>query len=153
MSEELSYKGTIPATGGTMPILETLGIDQITLKPGELLTPHFHPNANELAHFLTGTAQVAVYSVNPSDPPATPFTVKAGEVVFFPQGTVHYVKNVGESDVTFSLNFDNPDFDVLFVTDIFKNIDSAVMEQAFDVNGKIIAAMQNGGTIVPPSKT
>lgn len=151
MSAKLSYKGTIPATGTTMPILETLGIDQIKLKPGQLLTPHFHPNANELAHFISGTAEVAVYSVNPKDPPPTPFTVTAGDVVFFPQGAVHYVHNIGKDEVNFTLNFDNPNFDALFVTDIFKNIGGTIMEQAFGVNQKIIAAMQNGGVIVPAS--
>lgn len=150
MNEKLSFKGTVQTANGTdMPILETLGMTQVILQPGELLTPHIHPNANELAYFVSGTAEVAVYSVGAGDPDATPFQVTAGDVVFFPQGAVHYVHNIGKTEVDFILSFDNPDFDLLFVTDIFKQFDSAIFEQAFGVNAKIAKAMTHGGGIVP----
>lgn len=152
MNGKLSFKGTVQTANGTdMPILETLGMTQVILQPGELLTPHLHPNANELAYFVSGTAEVAVYSVGAGDPNATPFQVTAGDVVFFPQGTVHYVHNIGKTEVDFILTFDNPDFDLLFVTDIFKQFDSAIFEQAFGVNAKIARAMTHGGGIVPAS--
>ena len=132
----------------SQPLLESLGMAQVILKPGELLTPHFHPNATELAYFITGTASVAVYDVqHPKD--TAPFTINAGDTVLFPQGAVHYVHNVGKDDVNFILTFDNPNFDLLFVTDIFKQFDPAIFEQAFDVNGKIIKSMTHGGGIVP----
>jgi oxalate decarboxylase len=150
MENNINFKGTVQTANGTdMPILKTLGMTQVILKPGELLTPHLHPNANELAYFVSGTAEVAVYSVGAGDPGATPFQVTAGDVVFFPQGAVHYVHNTGKDDVDFILSFDNPNFDLLFVTDIFQQFDPAIFQQAFGVNGKVINAMTHGGGIVP----
>ena len=138
-------------TSKNFPILRGLGMTEITLQKNQLLTPHLHPNANELAYFISGTAQSAVISPNPKDPPSTPFEVNAGDVVFFPQGFIHYVDNIGEDPVKFILTFDNPDFDLLPVTVAFKSLPSSILAKTFDVTAQEIeASFQNGGVIVPP---
>ena len=143
-------------TSGNFPILKNLGMTQLTLKENQLLTPHLHPNANELAYFITGTAEVAVFDPNAkSGTLVQPFKVSAGDVVFFPQGFVHYVNNIGSDDVHFILTFDNPDFDLEFVTDLFKapkagGLPTHIWQKAFQLeDSTILSSLQHGGGIVP----
>lgn len=138
----------------SFPILKNLGMTQVILKQGQLLTPHLHPNANELAYFITGTAEVAVFDPNAKPgTPVVPFKVTAGDVVFFPQGFVHYVNNVGSGEVNFILTFDNPDFDLEFVNSLFAapnagGLPTSILAKAFDVDEQLMTKLQHGQGIV-----
>lgn len=137
-------------TSTNFPILSGLSVAVLTLEPGQLLVPHWHPDASELAYFSSGTASVAIFGPKADDPPATPFDVTAGDVVFFPQGYIHYVHNVGKTDVVFTLTFDSSDFDTLPATEAFQSLPTAILGQAFDVDQDVAAELQKGGVIVPP---
>lgn len=138
-------------------VLTGMGKSVIPLMPGQLLTPHSHPNAIEIAYFISGTAEVGIVSPPSSAPNSEPtidvFTVKKGDIVFFPRGFIHYVHNIGKDMVEFVLNFDNPDPGVLFVDGAFKLISPEIMGKAFAQPASLITdKLQNGGGIVPPLK-
>ena len=60
---------------------------RVDIAPGVLAPPHKHPG-EEIVYVLEGTL---VYEVEGKPP----VTLKAGDVLFIPYGTVHSAKNVG----------------------------------------------------------
>ncbi|XP_053557099.1 uncharacterized protein LOC128648454 [Bombina bombina] len=68
-----------------------------------LRVPHWHFNANEHGFLLQGKAWIGV--VDDGANTVTTYNVTAGQVIFFPKNTLHWVKNVGEEDCLFILFF------------------------------------------------
>ncbi|XP_009074449.1 PREDICTED: uncharacterized protein LOC103803632, partial [Acanthisitta chloris] len=68
-----------------------------------LRIPHWHFNANEHGYLLQGSAWVGV--IGADDQVITTYNVSAGQVIFFPRNTIHWLKNVGKEDCLFLLFF------------------------------------------------
>ncbi len=111
-----------PPPGAPKPYTE--GKASITIPPLHLLTPHWHPNANEITTCATGEGTVTLIfpdPANPGDPGSAikkTYDFKAGQVVFLPQGYFHYFVNTGEEDFVIDLTFDQKDFDILSLNEI-----------------------------------
>jgi quercetin dioxygenase-like cupin family protein len=60
---------------------------RVDIAPGVLAPPHRHPG-EEIIYVLEGTLEYAVEG-------KPPVTLKAGDVLFIPYGTVHSARNVG----------------------------------------------------------
>ena len=76
----------------------------VTLKPGGIREPHWHPDAWEFDYCLAGTARMAV--VGPNNEWKL-FDVRQGQVVFVPMGFFHYFENIGKEDLRFLVMFNN----------------------------------------------
>jgi len=74
----------------------------LTLKPGGLREPHWHPNCWEIDIPLAGKSELIVV-----DPDATVDTVvlEPGDVGFIPQGYAHSIQNVGSGDAVIAVVF------------------------------------------------
>ncbi|KAM4052753.1 dynactin-associated protein [Anomaloglossus baeobatrachus] len=94
----------------------TLGTLRILSKG--LRAPHWHFNANEHGFLLQGKAWIGV--VDDGGVEVTTYNVTAGQVIFFPKNTLHWVKNVGDEDCLFVLFFTTHDeLSTLDVDDAF----------------------------------
>ncbi|XP_077319114.1 oxalate decarboxylase OxdD-like [Lithobates pipiens] len=71
-----------------------------------LRAPHWHFNANEHGFLIQGKAWIGVIDDGNT---VTTFNVTAGQVIFFPKNTLHWVKNVGDEDCLFLLFFSTHD--------------------------------------------
>ncbi|KAM3938247.1 dynactin-associated protein [Leptodactylus fuscus] len=71
-----------------------------------LRAPHWHFNANEHGFLLQGKAWIGVVD---DGGVVTTYNVTAGQVIFFPKNTLHWVKNVGDEDCLFVLFFTTHD--------------------------------------------
>lgn len=67
----------------------------ISLEPGGVREPHWHPSAWEVNIILKGSAKWAF--VGPDSTEAA-FTVTEGDVVFAPQGHFHYFENASDTE-------------------------------------------------------
>ena len=131
-------EGPIPTSdANTCPVLNQggVGMQRIAIPPGHLLTPHWHPNSNETTYCLEGEGVVGLVSPDPTSTAPTgansqlsPFN--EGEMVFLPQGYVHYFVNQGTEDFVLLLTFDNPNFDILTFADAFQQLPDYVREAA-----------------------
>ncbi|MEJ1280127.1 hypothetical protein NN561_011067 [Cricetulus griseus] len=83
----------------------TLGT--LRIKSKGLRAPHWHFNANEHGYLVQGTAWIGV--IDEGGEVATTYNVTAGQVIFFPQNTLHWIKNVGHEDCFFLLFFSTHD--------------------------------------------
>ncbi|NP_001358755.1 uncharacterized protein LOC398210 [Xenopus laevis] len=72
-----------------------------------LRVPHWHFNANEHGYLLQGKAWIGV--VDEGGNTVTTYNVTAGQVIFFPKNTLHWVKSVGTEDCLFVLFFTTHD--------------------------------------------
>ncbi|XP_032070586.1 uncharacterized protein LOC116506786 [Thamnophis elegans] len=75
----------------------------LLIKSQGLRAPHWHFNANEQGYLLKGSAWIGVVDAG-GDTIAT-YNIMAGQIIFFPRNTVHWVKNVGVEDCLFLLFF------------------------------------------------
>lgn len=82
----------------TFPILkgQAASIVSLTLQPGGIREPHWHPSAWEINIVTKGVASWALVDGNGNH---ESFDQKVGDVVFAPQGSFHYFENRGTDDL------------------------------------------------------
>ena len=80
------------------PILkgQAASIVKLTLQPGGIREPHWHPSAWEINIVTSGVAAWVVVDGNGNH---ESFDQHAGDVVFAPQGSFHYFENRGPGDM------------------------------------------------------
>jgi oxalate decarboxylase len=80
------------------PILkgQQASIVLLTLQPGGIREPHWHPSAWEINIVTSGVASWALVDGNGNH---ESFDQKVGQVVFAPQGSFHYFENRGPADM------------------------------------------------------
>ena len=86
------------ASGDNFPILkgQEASIVLLTLQPGGIREPHWHPSAWELNIVTSGVAAWVVIDGNGNH---ETFDQHLGDVVFAPQGSFHYFENRGPDDM------------------------------------------------------
>ncbi len=82
----------------TFPILkgEEVSVVKLTLQPGGIREPHWHPSAWEINIVTGGIAAWVVVDGNGNH---ESFDQHVGDVVFAPQGSFHYFENRGPADM------------------------------------------------------
>jgi oxalate decarboxylase len=103
---ELSAQPAVSYDGGSQqqaheqnfPILagQEASIQLITLHPGGIREPHWHPSAWEINLVTKGVASWVVIDGNGNH---ENFDAHVDDLVFAPQGSLHYFENVGTEDL------------------------------------------------------
>jgi oxalate decarboxylase len=103
---ELSAQPAVSYDGGSQqqaheqnfPILagQEASIQLITLHPGGIREPHWHPSAWEINLVTKGVASWVVIDGNGNH---ENFEAHVDDLVFAPQGSLHYFENVGTEDL------------------------------------------------------
>ena len=93
-------------TEANFPIFKgnAAGVFFLTLKPGALREPHWHPNAWEMDYCVQGKGELGV--VTP-DGEQHAQVLSPGDIGFIPQGWAHYIRNVGPNEMKFVVVFNN----------------------------------------------
>ncbi|XP_046942407.1 uncharacterized protein LOC124517145 [Lynx rufus] len=111
----------------------TLGT--LRIKSNGLRAPHWHFNANEHGYLAQGTAWIGVVD---DGGVVTTYNVTAGQVIFFPQNTLHWIKNVGDEDCFFLLFFSTHDeLQTLDVDDVFFSMPEDIASRSLKPEGGI----------------
>ncbi|KAJ8263844.1 hypothetical protein GJAV_G00141960 [Gymnothorax javanicus] len=88
--------------------------------------PHYHFNAHAMGYVLSGCGRVGV------DNNSTEFTVRAGDVFFFPRGVQHYFMNVGKGNLFLIIAFSTHDeLQTLDMNVYFQNTADFILAQLF----------------------
>ncbi|XP_069780027.1 uncharacterized protein [Narcine bancroftii] len=82
-------------------------IGTLLIESDGLRVPHWHFNANEHGYLLKGKAWIGV--IDDGTNIVATYNVTAGQVIFFPKNTLHWVKNIGEEACVFLLFFSTHD--------------------------------------------
>jgi oxalate decarboxylase len=129
---------TVTAKGGTIqeanattfPALDGLAIYLLTLEPGGLRIPHWHPDAAEMDYCLSGTATIGL-----ADPDRQwqKFTLTAGQIAYLPQGWFHYIQNTGQDAMRMLVIFNNQSPNDIGISQAFQVTSPEVLGLAFNV--------------------
>ncbi|XP_057493121.1 putative germin-like protein 2-1 [Actinidia eriantha] len=140
--------GVTPVTVAQLPGLNTLGISMVRIDyaPWGINPPHTHPRATEILTVLEGYLQVGFVTSNPENRLITKVLQK-GDVFVFPEGLVHFQRNVGHGNAVAiaSLSSQNPG--VITITNAVLGskpaISTDLLAKAFQVDNNIIVRMQS----------
>ncbi len=89
---------------GNFPILtgQQASVVLVTLEPGGIREPHWHPSAWEINVITRGVATWTL--LDPLGNSET-FEARPGDVVFAPQGSLHYFENKGPDEMSLMIVF------------------------------------------------
>jgi oxalate decarboxylase len=136
--------GTIrEANADTFPVLKGLSAYILTLEPGGVRIPHWHPDAAEMQYLVSG-ANVQVGLMQPPRGTETwkdvSYTLQApGWVGFVPRAWHHYIQNNGSEPAVLMIFFNSEspdDVDVSWALAIGGKDGTGVMEQVFGISLK-----------------
>ncbi|KAF5791982.1 hypothetical protein HanRHA438_Chr09g0412731 [Helianthus annuus] len=135
-------------TVAELPGLNTLGISmaRIDFAPWGINPPHTHPRATEVLTVIEGRLLVGFVTSNPENRLITQVLEK-GDVFVFPQGLIHFQKNVGNGNALAiaGLSSQNPGV-ITIANAVFgsnPDIDVDVLAKAFQVDIKVIQQIQS----------
>lgn len=137
-----------PVTVTQLPGLNTLGISmaRIDFAPWGINPPHTHPRASEILTVLEGSIQVGFVTSNPENRLITKVLQK-GDVFVFPQGLIHFQKNVGNGYAVAIAGLSSQNPGVITIADaVFgSNPDIAgdILAKAFQVDINVIYQIQS----------
>ncbi|NEO38699.1 MAG: cupin domain-containing protein [Moorea sp. SIOASIH] len=106
-SHEYKYLGSLTAISGqNFPALGGAAVGQLIIAPGGIRAPHWHLNSAEAGYCYEGIGQVGTIVPGKSIPTGENGTffeskrieeafVRPGELFLFPEGSQHYLRNVG----------------------------------------------------------
>ncbi|AOY81610.2 hypothetical protein BJP36_18495 [Moorena producens JHB] len=109
-SEEYEYLGSLTAISGqNFPALGGAAVGQLIIAPGGIRAPHWHLNSAEAGYCYEGLGQVGTIVPAKSIPTGEngkffeskrieEAFVRPGELFLFPEGSQHYLRNVGPED-------------------------------------------------------
>ncbi len=127
-----SAAGSIARLGrDQLPILEGLSIRRLVLSPHAIREPHWHANAHELGYCARGQALVTIVGNHGN---REVFLIAAGEMFFFPSGTVHAIANIAETEAEFILAFSDEDPEDFSLASAFDAMSDPVLLSTFEWN-------------------
>jgi oxalate decarboxylase len=90
-SQQQAHEDNFPILKG-----QEASIQLITLQPGGIREPHWHPSAWEINLVTKGVATWVLIDGNGNH---ESFDAKVDDIVFAPQGSLHYFENRGTADL------------------------------------------------------
>ena len=112
-----------------LPIARGLSIRRLTLSARSVREPHWHANAHELGYCVRGQALVTVVGNHGK---RDTFTVAAGEMFFFPSGTLHAIENTGAVEAEFILAFSHDKPEDFSLSRSFGAMSDPVLSNTFE---------------------
>lgn len=104
------------ATADNVPMFEVptyerlnnypVSMGMIRLNPAGVEEPHWHPNASELMYCISGTGAMTIFLGDPTVVHNS-FTLSAGDLAFIPKGFSHHVENIGTSQYSAVMCWNN----------------------------------------------
>lgn len=104
----ISGGGTIQET--QIPHLDGIDLFLLTLEPGAVRIPHWHPDAQEVQYLLSGQVTVGLMSTANGTAAGTDFSFQLntpGMLGYAPQGWLHYIQNTGTETAQVLIGFNN----------------------------------------------
>lgn len=131
-----------------LPGLNTLGISmaRIDFAPQGINPPHTHPRATEILVVINGSLEVGFVTSNPDNRLLTK-VLETGDVFVFPQGLIHFQRNVGHGYAVAiaGLSSQNPGL-ITIAKAVFgsdPDINRDILAKAFQVDKNVIYQIQS----------
>jgi oxalate decarboxylase len=128
-------------------VSKTIASTQVVVKPGGLREMHWHPNADEWAYFLKGTARMTVFNTGPA---AMTADFHPGDIGYVKKGLGHYIENTGNTDLVFMEVFRAERFEEVLLADWLAHSPTGMVAETLNLDPSVIAQFpKNRPDIVP----
>jgi oxalate decarboxylase len=117
-------------------VSETIAATRVEVKPGGLREMHWHPNADEWAYFLKGSARVTVFNTGPA---AMTADFHAGDIGYVKKALGHYVENTGNTDLVFMEIFRAERFEEVSLSDWLAHSPEEMVAETLNLDPSVIA--------------
>ncbi|XP_030552391.1 putative germin-like protein 2-1 [Rhodamnia argentea] len=137
-----------PVTVGQLPGLNTLGVAvaRIDYAAWGINPPHTHPRATELLTVIEGRLEVGFVTSNPDNRFISKVLSK-GDAFVFPQGLIHFQRNIGKTKAIAIAAFGSQNPGVITIANAvfgsMPDIATDVLAKAFQVDKKLISQIQS----------
>jgi oxalate decarboxylase len=131
------------ATLKDVPGLVNISFANLILNKRGSLEPIWHPNANKIGYCVEGNLLVTIRSPTALET----FTVKKGEMFFIPQGYIHHIENISqtESVVCFALNNTIPE--TMYLSKAIYSISDSVFNSTFNTPSHFVDALKKSKNV------
>eukprot|EP00903_Cladosiphon_okamuranus_P019871 g18264.t1 len=125
-----------------LPALEGQGISMalVNLDACTINLPHLHPRATEMLYVIGGELRTAFVEENGGEG-AVVNDLYQGDVMFFPQGLIHYQQNLGCEPATFLAALNNEDPGAVTITTRFFELPSEAIQASLNFDDPDLAAL------------
>jgi oxalate decarboxylase len=128
-------------------VAKTVAATRVEIKPGGLREMHWHPNADEWAYFLKGTARVTAFNTGPA---AITADFHPGDIGYVKKALGHYVENTGNTDLIFMEVFRADRFEEVSLSDWLAHSPPDMVAETLNLDPSVIAQFpKNRLDIVP----
>eukprot|EP00903_Cladosiphon_okamuranus_P019872 g18265.t1 len=133
-----------------LPALEGQGISMalVNLDACAINLPHLHPRATEMLYVIGGELRTAFVEENGGEG-AVVNDLYQGDVMFFPQGLIHYQQNLGCEPATFLAALNNEDPGAVTITTRFFELPSEAIQASLKFVDTDLAALLKALPEVP----
>src|SRR5438034_8141254 len=83
---------------GKFKVSKTVAMAMVTVRPGGLRELHWHPNADEWQYYISGKGRMTVVAIGNR---ARTMDFQAGDVGYVEKTLLHYIENMGNTDLIF----------------------------------------------------
>jgi oxalate decarboxylase len=144
---DLKYGTVQIADSSNFVVSKNIAATRVTVKPGGLREMHWHPNADEWAYFIKGSARVTVFNTGPA---AITADFHAGDIGYVPKALGHYVENTGDTDLVFMEVFRADRFEEVSLSDWLAHSPPEMVAETLNLDPSVIAKFpRNRPDIVP----
>jgi oxalate decarboxylase len=116
-------------------VSKTIAATRVEVKPGGLREMHWHPNADEWAYFLKGSARVTVFDTGPA---AMTADFHAGDIGYVKKALGHYVENTGNTDLVFMEVFRAERFEEVSLSDWLAHSPAEMVAETLNLDPSVI---------------
>ena len=116
-------------------VSKTIAATRVEVKPGGLREMHWHPNADEWAYFLKGSARVTVFNTGPA---AMTADFHAGDIGYVKKALGHYVENTGNTDLVFMEVFRAERFEEVSLSDWLAHSPAEMVAETLNLDPLVI---------------
>jgi oxalate decarboxylase len=119
----------------------------VTVHPGGLREMHWHPNADEWQYYISGQAEMTVFNTGPK---AVTQNFNPGDIGYVKRNLGHYVRNTGNTDLTFLEVFRSNHFEDVSLSDWLAHTPRSMVAQHLNVDPAIVARFPNNKPEIMP---
>ena len=129
----------IEVTEENFPVLagNKAAVFLLTLEPGALREPHWHPNAWEFDICIEGSGRLGVVTPEGEQKASV---LNVGDVGFVPRAWGHYIENTGKKRMRFAIFFNNSDPDDVGISTMFAGMPTKTFTETFGMRRNGLAA-------------
>lgn len=129
-------------------VSKTIAATRVVVKPGGLREMHWHPNADEWAYFLQGSARVTVFNTGPQ---AVTADFHAGDIGYVKKALGHYVENTGNTDLVFMEVFRAERFEEVSLLDWLAHSPAEMVAETLNLDPAVIAQFSKDRPDIVPA--